>query len=820
MQREATVGTPTRDDETFIADTSFVIMEPERVHTVPSSTIRLSMGQGNPVAYNSEHSSWANVTSHRTSSKRPSITRCSIDVKPPLSNGFKRSRARGESLLLDARFLSDEDASRLILQANRPPCEDGSTLEEMMQSVKARQYYQQQFAKIQEQAGMNPRTLRFSPVYEDAYATYCQKSSLLRVRFCFLLGMCSLGFFLWYDTTQPSYKATATMPFWTFSFATVSRKDILDVLSIVGPVAFGAGVLLTYFKRFQRGVALEMMSFVVFGVVALSLIVRKPVGRYRGPVLPLVILLIPVFGITKMRFQWSCVLGWATFALYLTIQLASKKFLDDQTSEKWDSVSDLVYQSINYGISIIGGMVSHYRQELLRRRNFALQLPFAGLMVDDSVELKDDKFKKRALLRRVTMAFRHPDVEAMFYKHWYLIDPFPFKNPNEAGLHAGEFRVLRFPIYGLLVDQVILGIQDYKLLWLPGHPVKSTSPFTVSESAWAYYASLVCRYAVIVPCYLSIVGLLYCMGRAFYTKWLAQTNQDDLTHAALLQVEQGTPSDVQQVSTLALNVARWRQWRDERWTDMLTAKGGYARFGQMYASMVVALHVGCIAMLLLWVTRTTHKKQNVYFMGLLNALLFPHRSGFRIRFIYATVTTVTLAMLFMFTSALVLDSAASSSVLGVVLTGDKDLRNLWIEYVTYIVVVVLLGMFVSREEESLRRSFFILKSLRTLEFEEWFHTLLKIQGWMRIKLKAKLHHIRIQRTEDMARPTDDKRHANVGTLHLRCVAYCYGFDGFVCVEVVADTSPYMGMASKYGIYAQSFNLAAVLVDLILSLGNA
>ncbi|RHY30241.1 hypothetical protein DYB32_004493 [Aphanomyces invadans] len=625
-----------------------------------------------------------------------------------------------------------------------------------MQSVKARQYYQHQFAKIQEQAGMNPRTLRFSPVYEEAYATYCQKSSLLRVRFCFLLGMCSLGFFLWYDTTQPSYKATASMPFWTFSFGTVSRKAILDVLSICGPITFGSGMLLTYLKRFQRGVWLEMLTFAVFGIVALSLIVRKPVGRFRGPVLPLVLLLIPVFGITKMRFQWSCVLGWSTFVLYLIVQLVSKMFLDAQTSEKWDSVSDLVYQSINYGISIIGGMVSHYRQELLRRRNFALQLPFAGLMEDDSVELKDDKFKKRALLRPVTMGFRNQDVEGLFYKHWYLIDPFPFKNPNEAGLHAGVFRVLRFPIYGLLVDQVILGVQDYKLLWLPGHPASPSSPFTASESAWAYYASLTCRYAIIVPCYLSIVGLLYWMGRAFCNMWLAKSNEENMVEAAILEEEQTKRplSDVEQVSVLAMNIERWRQWREERWTAMITDNGGYVRYGQLYASLVVSMHVGCIAMLLLWVTRTTHKKQHVYFMGFLNALLFPHRSGFRIRFIYATVTTVSLAIMFMIASALVLASETSSP-LKFVLSGDKDLRNLWIEYVSYIVVVLLLGMFVSREEESLRRTFFILKSLRTLEFEQWFHTVLKIQGWMRDKLKAKLRQIRVRQSEVVGRQGDD-----------------------------------------------------------------
>ncbi|KAH9084838.1 hypothetical protein Ae201684P_002077 [Aphanomyces euteiches] len=741
-------------DDSFLTDASFVMMEPSRVHTAVSE--RQSLGRLSAVnsiggagrSHRSSQQSFLSEIHHKT--KMHAATTAATTA-----GGFKRSVARGDSLLLDAPFLEDEDANQLILNANRAPMEEGASLEETMQIMKAREYYREQFAKIQEQAGMNPHTLRFSPVYERAYTAYAQKSSLLRVRFIFLLGLFSLGFYLWYDTTRDSYKATASMPFWQFSFGNVTRKNVLDALSVVGPLSFAVGAALTNLRYFHGGSPLEMLTFVVFGIVSLSLIVRKPVGRYTGPVLPLVILLIPVFGITKMRFQWSCLFGWSTFVLYLVIQLTSKHYLDAQTSEKWDSVSDLVYQTINYGISIIGGMVSHYRQELLRRRNFALQLPFSGLMEDDSVVLDDDKFKKRNLLRKVNMGFKDVAVENVFYKHWYLIDSFPFQNPNEASLHAGVFRVLRFPIYGLLVDQIILGIQDYKLLWLPGHPVKPKSSFTQAESSWAYYASVICRYGITVPCYLSLVGVLYCMGNAFYRKWLKETNQDELEEEHVIHVAEASaaheapPRPGQRlihVVETALNVKRWRQWRDERWTYLFNSKGGYVRYGQIYASVVVVLHVSCIATLLLWVTRTTHKKQNVYFMGFINALLFPHRSGFRIRFIYATVTTVVLAVVFMIVAAFVL-APSNESPLAFVMSGEKELRNLWIEYMTYVVVVILLGMFISREEESLRRSFFILKSLRTLEFEEWFHTLLKIQGWMRAKLQKKLEVIRARRSD-------------------------------------------------------------------------
>ncbi|EQC41892.1 hypothetical protein SDRG_00748 [Saprolegnia diclina VS20] len=697
------------------------------------------------------------------------------------------SRARGESVLLNDPLVSDEDANELILEANRVPDESNLSFDEIMRNIKERRYYQEQFANIQGQAGMNPRTLKFLPAYEAAYAAYIQRDSLHRTRFCFFMGAAALSFYLWYDAQQPSYQATANMHFWTFESGNVTRKDMLDVLSILGPAAFLFGICLTIVPCFVSRFRLERLTFAIFGTVALTLILRKPVGRYKGPVLPLVILMIPIFGMTRMRFRLSCVLGWSIFLTYFTIQTIARAQLDEATAKKWDSQSDIIYQTINYGISVIGGMVSHYRQELLRRRNFALKLPFTGLTDDDLEPMQMDKFRKRSLMRRTTLSFKNDQVEDLFYRHWYLIDPFPFENPNAASLHLGVFRVLRFAVMGLVIDQVILGVQDYKLLWLPGHPVKPKSLFSTAESEYAYFGACIARYGVIVPCYLSMVLFMHWLGTAFYAQWL-QKHDDNHSEATHNADDTGPRSPVAKLSTLeqvanvALNVSRWKAWRDEKLTGMLAAKGGYVKYAQWYSAVVIFLHVSCMASLLIWLTRNTHAPQNVYFMGFLNSLLFPHRSGFRIRFVYASSTTLVLAVTFIAVFAVVLAPADA----------DHALHVLWVQYTTYIVVVVILGMFISHEEESLRRTFFILKSMRTLEFKSWFHTVLRVQGWVRAKLKRKLHEIRARRSdldEALLAPS---------------------------APIVSNAAPYMAQASKFGVMSQGFNLTAVLVDVITS----
>lgn len=158
---------------------------------------------------------------------------------------------------------------------------------------------------------------------------------------------------------------------------------------------------------------IENIIFSSFFIVSLTLIFKKPIQQQTGPSLPLLILIIPIFGLTRMRFTLNCILGWIIFFLYLIVQLVSLAMIQSQeikfsnstngASWKYDTSSDIIYQTINYGMAIIGGMVSHYRQELLRRRNYALKLPFTGLSNEEPLDLFGESFSVSKVFNRTTL---------------------------------------------------------------------------------------------------------------------------------------------------------------------------------------------------------------------------------------------------------------------------------------------------------------------------------------------------------------------------------------------------------------------------------
>ncbi|RHY29791.1 hypothetical protein DYB32_004847 [Aphanomyces invadans] len=86
---------------------------------------------------------------------------------------------------------------------------------------------------------------------------------------------------------------------------------------------------------------------------------------------------------------------------------------------------------------------------------------------------------------------------------------------------------------------------------------------------------------------------------------------------------------------------------------------------------------------------------DLYLMGLLNAVLFVHRSGFRVRFHVAALSTSLLTVPIVVLAFVVLPRALAT------------------ECTMYIVVG--LGCMTLHEEEVLRRDFFVLKSIRTVE---------------------------------------------------------------------------------------------------------
>jgi hypothetical protein len=404
---------------------------------------------------------------------------------------------------------------------------------------------------------------------------------------------------------------------------------------------------------------------------------------------------------------------------------------------------------------VIGGMVSQYRQELLRRRNFCLQLPFSGVVDSDAVaNLKAEKYSKKALMHRWSQSFRNPEVEECFYRYWYLIDPFPYENPNSGSLHAGVFRTIRFAVITLFLNQFVLFLQDLKFL-----EIKPTENTTKGSFKWA----VILRFGVTVPLYLSAALFMYILGKTFYQRWVKEAEKaqnDALNRDIAIEMKESEAIHMKLVAEAA-NIKAKTQ---DRILDALTSKGGYVRSAQIFSSLVIAVHVCCMGAILLIVSQ--EKPKPVYYMGFLNAVLFAHRSGFRVRFIYATYTTTVVAII-------------------IVAAARKLSPEYYLEYAGFVFVILCLSMMISYEEENLRRTFFVLKSIRTLEFEEWFSVVLRIQGWVKDRFRKKLKDIR----QKSSKKFEDE------------------------AEVI-NTSAQMAQASKIGVYSQMANICIALLDVV------
>ncbi|KAI9919765.1 hypothetical protein PsorP6_017281 [Peronosclerospora sorghi] len=733
-------------------------------------------------------------------------------------SGSRSQRSSNVRPSQSAKPYTDMDANDMILRANAPPKYSGGlngnpldpehhllvlfrsnllvwVVPDIMKQIKAKQYYTDQFQRIQQQTSMS-RLLLFSDVaptfYESNYVAIAQDTSVHRVRACFCIGF--LGLLALYMNEWRSHK-------WSKS-DTNGRTSEDEVALLI--MTFGImlpsillGILATFTTMGRN--YLENVTATVFVIVAAMLIAKKPVEKVKGPVIPLLILLIPIFGITRMRFVKSCCIGWGIFLSYLVVMMSVRNALPVPAT--FDSYTDISYQAINYGITAIGGMVSQYRQELLRRRNFCLQLPFSGTMdADAAAEIKTDKFSKTTLLHRWSLKFRHPHVEECFYRYWYLIDPFPFENPNSGSLHQGVFRTIRFAVWTLLLNQLVLLLQDIKFL-------KVKKDMFVDDNDLTY--ALVLRFGVTVPLYLFAALFMYFVGKAFYARWVREAEEaknaaltrdstlslgvryshverdrNSLHRKSDLTFDTDTSRKDSARLKLIVEAAQIKEATKDRVLDILINKGGYVRSAQLFSSFVIACHVCCMGILLLAVstgakvdaykkTHTTSPGQPkpVYYMGFLNAVLFAHRSGFRVRFIYATYTTFLVAA-------------------GIIIAASSLSPAYYLQYAGYVGVILLMGMMISHEEESLRRTFFVLKSIRTLEFEEWFRVVLRIQGWVKERFRKKLHDVRSKRRDSMP--------------HVEPVV------------PLLNTSVQMAYASKLGMYSQMFNIVIAIADVLTS----
>ncbi|RLN54060.1 hypothetical protein BBJ29_008004 [Phytophthora kernoviae] len=704
------------------------------------------------------------------------------------SQSHARSRVHSHS----TKPYTDADANEIILRANAPPNYNGG-FKEIMKQIKAKNYYTQQFQRIQQQTNMS-RLLFFSDVaptfYESNYLAIAQDSSVYRIRGCFFIGLVGLLTLYLNEWKEDKWSASDDVG--------RTSQDETAILAMTFGVMLPTlllGICATFTSLGRK--YLENITATVFVVVAALMIAKKPVEKVKGPVIPLLILLIPIFGITRMRYVKSCCIGWGIFFSYLVVMMAIRNTLPFPT--KFDSYTDISYQAINYGITAIGGMVSQYRQELLRRRNFCLHLPFSGTMDADAVaEIKTDKFSKKSLMHRWSLKFRHPEVEECFYRYWYLIDPFPYENPNSGSLHQGVFRTIRFAIWTLLLNQLVLLLQDIKFL-------KVKKDNLVDDDDLTY--ALVLRFGVTVPLYFSAALFMYFLGKAFYARWVKEA--EEAKNAALTKdstVAVGVdpsntsstdgiltefPPEVRSTDTvrmkLIVEAAQIKEKTRDRVLDVLINKGGYVRSTQIFSSIVIACHVCCMGILLLAVStgknvdkyeeenhRAPGQPKPVYYMGFLNAVLFAHRSGFRVRFIYATYTTFVVA-------------------LGIIIAASSLSPSYYLQYAGYVCVIFIMGMMISHEEESLRRTFFVLKSIRTLEFEEWFSVVLRIQGWVKERFRKKLREVRSKGSKE--------------------------FESQRMMEAAVpliNTSAQMAYASRLGMYSQMFNIIIAIADVVTS----
>ncbi|TDH69783.1 hypothetical protein CCR75_008124 [Bremia lactucae] len=724
-------------------------------------------------------------TSKSSGSARPSYSGSRQSVsRQSVSMSHSRNHARSRVLSHSVKPYTDADANETILLANAPPKYTGG-FNDIMKQIKAKNYYTQQFQRIQQQTNMG-RSLYFSNVaptfYEDNYLAIAQETSVNRVRACFFIGF--VGLTSLYVNEWRSHK-------WAPSDATGrTAQDERTIIALTFGIMLPSlllGIVATFTNVGRK--FLENVTAMVFATVAIMMIAKKPVEKVRGPIIPLLLLLIPIFGITRMRYIKSCCIGWGIFFTYLIVMMSVRPTLPNPSL--FDSYTDISYQAINYGITAIGGMVSQYRQELLRRRNFCLQLPFSGTMDADAVdEIKTDKFSKKALLHRVSLKFRHPEVEECFYRYWYLIDPFPYENPNSGSLHQGVFRTIRFAIWTLLLNQLVLLLQDIKFL-------RVNRDALVDDSDLTY--ALVLRFGITVPLYLSAALFMYFVGKAFYARWVKEA--EEAKHAALTRDSRVTISikhhdkspmrmeddayDTPRMKAV-VEAAQVQQATKDRLLDLFINKGGYVRSTQIFSSIVIACHVCCMGILLLAVSTgakidafentnfgTSGQPKPVYYMGFLNAVLFAHRSGFRVRFIYATSTTFVVA-------------------LGILIAASSLSPAHYQQYAGYMSVIFLMGMMISYEEECLRRTFFVLKSIRTLEFEEWFRVVLRIQGWVKARCCKRLQDVRSKGNND------------------------FDANRTIAPAVLVNTSAQMAYASKLGMYSQMFNILIAIADVITS----
>lgn len=462
----------------------------------------------------------------------------------------------------------------------------------------------------------------------------------------------------------------------------------------------------------------EWYSAVPFLVLTAALTAQKIIEHSRGPVIPLFVVFIPLFGITRLRFTTSVLLVFIMLLGHMTSLWVL------QSAESW---TDVLFQGYNYlgGIAMAG--ICHYREEVLRRRNFILMLPFCQERFDSEQvlrDLHDPRTRKQVLMNRATLKFKNPFVEAAFYNYWYLIDSCPFEHPNCGKLHFRVYLTARFAVIAAVFSQLLLSVQDWQYL----RP--RSSGFLPFGNVYTTATAL--RFGLVIPAFLAIPAVMVLCGRKYYRTWRAHAA--DASRGGVVSpssanrrwsfLEEGTTSPNMEFQALVSPAASIEDGiGDEADRNSPTwMNNQYARTVQQISTAILFVYASCMGIILVLAdNRASANNKSAapcYFLGFLNAILFLHRSSFRVRFVYAT-----------------LGSLAATAITLIVVYAKYN--SGFYEYAMYSAIANLLGMMVSHEEESLRRIFFTRMTLRSEEFRLRHDAIAKIEPLLKSYIRKR-----------------------------------------------------------------------------------
>jgi hypothetical protein len=414
-------------------------------------------------------------------------------------------------------------------------------------------------------------------------------------------------------------------------------------------------------------------------------------------------------------------------------------------TSKIETTSDILFQGFNYLGGIVVGAICHYREEVLRRRNFIMHLPFLDAFDEVKLHenLEDPKIKRENFLNKITLKFNNSAVEEGFYRYWYLIDACPFDHPNAGDLHRGAFRTIRFSVGGAIFSQLLLAVQDYEYFF---------ERATEDQNAYSIASAL--RFGAIIPAYSIAPVLMYWIAKRYYQEWRRQAGSENRggirTHRRRSSYFCRESSMREPLCATSPNLPM--SWQTTYSKDF---RKHYVRYMQWISSGVVFIHMIGAGVLLVLLDRNKHfGAVQCYFIGFLNAILFPHRSGFRMRFLYASIATGVISCSFI-----------------TIFFIDK--RPQMFSYSSYLLLANVLGMMISYEEEGLRRCFFVRRAIRSEEFKEYYDAIVRIEDWLRPVVRARRKSVLLEKIKDIE-------------------------EGETKYSLKIPTVKQMGQASKYG----------------------